>query len=150
MYKQLIQRQLGYLVGKKIASSRKERRKLSFFSDAKRKEIILWMWLHGDKDKDQIKETIQDKFCVSDQDAEDIFYEAFPDGLDLDENKVLDDLDETLSRTTNMKPAVVTNVMDTLTGKAPETVIEHFEVNPVVTNQLKLVIGTLLKRRQLP
>ena len=149
MYKNFIQRKIGFLVGKKITATRKEGNKLSFFSDIKRKEIIIWMWLNGDKDKDQIKELIIDKFHISEQDAETIFYEAFPDGLDLQEEEMLNDLDSTLKRTTNMRPKIVSDMVDSLTGNVPEITLNQYNITPTVEKQVKIVVGSMLKSRNI-
>ncbi len=123
--------------------------RFGFFSEEKRKEIIVWMWQNGDKDKDQIKEIIQNKFNVSDQDAEQLFYEAYPDGLDLQEEQALDNLDNVLYRVVDINPEFISNVIDTLTGDLPESILNQSNINPAVQNQIKLVVGTILKRRNL-
>ena len=149
MYSKLIKRNLGFLVEKKITAERKGRRRLSFFSDTKRKEILVWMWLHGNKDKDQIKEIIKTQFNLLDDDAERLFYEAYPDGLDKQEEEVLKELDNVLMYVVDLSPAVVPDTINVLTNQAPETVLEQYNLNPAVQNQMKLVINTLLKRRNL-
>lgn len=123
--------------------------RFGFFSEEKRKEIIVWMWLNGDKDKDQIKEIIQNKFNVSDQDAERLFYEAYPDGLDLQEEQALDNLDNVLCRVLNMNPAFISNAIDVLTGSSFESTLNQPTIDPTVQNQISLVVGTILKRRNL-
>lgn len=123
--------------------------RFGFFSEEKRKEIIVWIWLNGDKDKDQIKEIIQNKFNVSDQDAERLFFEAYPDGLDLQEEQALDNLDDVLHRVINMTPTFVSNAVDALTGVLPESTLNQSTIDPSIQNQINLVVGTILKRRNL-
>lgn len=123
--------------------------RVSFFSDTKKKEIIVWMRLQENKDKDQIKECIIDKFNVSDQDAESLFYEAFPEGLDDFEEEMLTQLDTTLNRVVNMEPAIISNIIDSLTGNMPEMALDHYQLDPAIQSQIKLVLGSMLKRRDL-
>jgi hypothetical protein len=148
-YKKLLKRKIGFLMEKKNLQERKKNNRFSFFSDDKRKEIIVWMWLNGDKDKDQIKELIIDKFHISDMDAATIFYEAFPDGLDLQEEEMLEDLDNTLKRTTNMNPKVVSDMVDSLAGNTTNLTLNQYNINPTVEKQVKLVIGLMLKSRNI-
>ena len=107
------------------------------------------MRLQEHKDKGQIKEFIIDKFNVSERDAEKLFYEAFPDGLDCYENEMLDQLDSVLVRVVNIEPAVISNTIDSLMGNMPEMVLDHYNIDPSVKSQIKLVVGTILKRRDL-
>ncbi len=150
MYKEFIKRRVAFLLERKGNELRKfGRYRVSFFSDTKRKEIIVWMRLQEHKDKDQIKEFIIDKFNVSERDAEKLFYEAFPDGLDCYENEMLDQLDSVLVRVVNIEPAVISNTIDSLMGNMPEMVLDHYNIDPSVKSQIKLVVGTILKRRDL-
>lgn len=107
------------------------------------------MRLQENKDKDQIKECIIDKFNVSDQDAESLFYEAFPEGLDDFEEEMLTQLDTTLNRVVNMEPAIISNIIDSLTGNMPEMALDHYQLDPAIQSQIKLVLGSMLKRRDL-
>jgi len=134
---------------KDIEGYKKGSIKFGFFSEEKRKEIIVWIWLNGDKDKDQIKEIIQNKYNVSDQDAEKLFNEAFPDGLDLQEEQSLDDLDNYLYKVVNVSPSYVSNVIDVLTGAFTEPSLAKYNIDPSVQHQINLVVGTILKRRNL-
>ena len=150
MYKGFIKRRIAFFIEKRDTESRKlGRYRVSFFSDVKRKELIVWMRLQESKDKDQVKEFIIDKFNVSDQDAEKLYYEAFPEGLDSYEEEMLDQLDSTLSRVVNIEPAIISNTFDSLMGNMPEMALEHYNIDPSVKSQIKLVVGTILKRRDL-
>ena len=154
MYKKFIMRKVAYLLNKKQNIDRNKSKKqgsvrFGFFSEEKRKEIIVWIWLNGDKDKDQIKEIIQNKFNVSDQDAERLFFEAYPDGLDLQEEQALDNLDNVLNKVINMTPTFISNAIDVLTGILPESTLNQSTIDPSIQNQISLVVGTILKRRNL-
>jgi len=97
----------------------------------------------------QIKEIIQNKFNVSDQDAEKLFYEAYPDGLDLQEEQALDDLDNFLYKIINISPAYISSTIDSLTGNFPNSNLNQYNIDPSISNQINLVVGTILKRRNL-
>jgi len=150
MYKQLIKRKIAFLLETKQNALQKSRsNRFAFFAEDKRKEIIVWMWLQENKDKDQIKEFIIDKFNVSTQDADNLFYEAYPDGLNLQEDDLLNDLDSMLTEVAGTQPGIISDTMDILQHKLPETALEHYELPTNVQNQIKIVIGTLLQKRQL-
>ena len=150
MYKELIKRNIAFLLEKRNNGLRKfGRYRVSFFSDIKRKEIIVWIRLQKNKDKDQIKEFIEEKFSVSDSDAEKLFYEAYPDGLDSYENKMLDQLDDVLRRVTTMRPSIVSDIINSIMGGTSEMIFDNYNIDESVKNQITLVIGTLLKRRDL-
>jgi hypothetical protein len=150
MYKSFIKRRIAYLLEKKnIIRTKLGRSRVSFFSDIKRKEIIVWMWLQQNKDKDQITEAAMDKFNLSEQDAENIFYEAYPDGLSPQEEEMVDDLDKILTRVVDLKPSIITDMTDVLMGDAPEETLNQYTTDPVVQNQIKIVVGTLLKSRSI-
>jgi hypothetical protein len=58
----------------------------------KYKEIVVWMRIQKNMDKDQLKEFIISKFNVSDFDSEKLFNTAFPVGLDFKEKKLISDI----------------------------------------------------------
>jgi len=150
MYKPFIKRRLSYLLERRnITKTKLGRSRVSFFSDIKRKEIIVWMWLQQDKDKDQITEAAMDKFNLSEQDAESMFYEAYPDGLSPQEEEMVDDLDNTLNRVVDLKPSLITDMTDVLMGTLPEECLTQYTTDSQVQNQIKIVVGTLLKSRNL-
>ena len=150
MYKPFIKRRLSYLLERRnITKTKLGRSRVSFFSDIKRKEIIVWMWLQQDKDKDQITEAAMDKFNLSEQDAESMFYEAYPDGLSPQEEEMVDDLDNTLNRVVDLKPSLITDMTDVLMGTLPEECLTQYTTDSQVQNKIKIVVGTLLKSRNL-
>jgi len=150
MYKSLIKRKIAFLMEtKQNAIQKSKANRFAFFSDDKRKEVIVWMWLQENKDKDQIKEFVMDRFNVSDQDAEKLFYEAYPDGLNLQEDELLNDLDSMLTEVAGVQPEIISDTMNILQHKLPETALEQYELPTNVQNQIKIVISTLLQKRQL-
>ena len=112
-----------------------------------RKEIIVWMRLvSNNKDKDQIKDFIKSMFNVEDQDAEKLFYEAFPDGIDSYEKELLDELDSVMIRVVNLQPSIVTDTIQSIMHNSP---IPKTNLDPIIQEQLTTVIGTFLKRRHI-
>jgi len=149
-YKNFIKRRLAFLLeNNKVTTTKFDTSRISFFSDIKRKEVIVWMWLQKDKDKDQIVETVMDKFNLSKQDAEKMFYEAYPDGLEPQEEKMIDDLESTLNRVVNFDPSNIADMSAVLMGNLPEEYLNVYNTDPQVQKEIKLVIGTLLKNRRL-
>ena len=152
MYKELIQRRIAYLLDKQANKIQKGGRKILsdfFFSEDKKKEIIVWMWQYGDKDKDQIKEFVIEKFNLSNEDAEKLFYDAFPDGLDFKEEEILDSLDDNLSCVINMKPSIILDMLSSLSGETKELDFEKYNIDPHTIRNIKIVISSLLQRRKL-
>jgi hypothetical protein len=149
-YKALIQRKIAFMMEQKQNALKKTRgNRFAFFSDNTRKEVIVWMWLQKGKDKDQVKEFIIDKFNLSEQDAENLFYEAYPDGLDLQEEEILNNLDSMLTEVVGVQPKIVSDTMQILNKQLPESALEQYQLPSNVQNQIKIVIGTLLQSRQL-
>lgn len=151
MYKSLIRRKIGFLVDKNINEGKKKRanRRFSFFSESKRKELLVWMWLNGDKDKDQIKDFAKDKFNISEQDSEKLYYEAFPDGVSSEEEEILEELNSILVGLIGFQPSVVPDIIGIFTNEAPETILEKYNLPKNVQSQVKLVIRSMLQRRNL-
>ena len=149
-YKNYIKRRLTYLIENRRAKEAKfDTSRISFFSDTKRKEVIVWMWLQKDKDKNQIVETVIDKFNLSEQDATKMFYEAFPDGLEPQEEEMIDSLESTLNRVVDFDPSNITDISNVLMGTLPEEYLQVYNTNPQIQNEIKIVVGTLLKNRRL-
>ena len=98
MYRQLIKRKLGYLLqtNPSIVNSPSMTPAYQRFDDNKRQEIIVWIRQLKDMDKDQIKDNIKDKFNISDEDAEKLYYEAYPDGLSSEEEGLINCFEELL------------------------------------------------------
>lgn len=64
------------------------------FDPQKEQEIVVWMRLQQKGlDKQQITDFVKDKFHVDDLDAERLFHIAYPDGVSLEQKKILNDVD---------------------------------------------------------
>lgn len=119
MYKQLIKRKLGYLIqtNPSIINSPSISPAYQRFDDNKRQEIIVWIRQLKDMDKDQIKDNIKDKFNISDEDAEKLYYEAYPDGLSTEEEGLIYCFEELLPN--ECQQEVVDNVVLCLMDGTP-------------------------------
>lgn len=95
MYKNLIRRKLAYMMHteESIINAPSKSPAYQRFDSKKREEIVVWIRQLVGLDKDQIKNNIQDKFNVSDEDAERLYYEAYPDGLSSQEEEIIDYLE---------------------------------------------------------
>lgn len=99
MYKQLLKHKLGYLIqssNTSIINSPAKPQAYRRFDENKEKEIIVWIRQQQGLDKQQIKDAIKDKFNISNEDAEKLYYEAYPDGLNSQEEEYMDYLEEIL------------------------------------------------------
>lgn len=99
MYKTLLKRKLAYLIQSSDASiinspaiSKSYRR----FDEQKEKEIIVWIRQLWGMDKQQINDEVKSKFNVSDDDAERLYYKAYPDGISSQEEEIIDHFEKIL------------------------------------------------------
>jgi hypothetical protein len=127
----------------------KKTSKFGFFSEDKRKEIIVYIWMNGNKYKDDVKQIIMDKFNVSESDAEKFFYEAFPDGTSPQEEESYKQLDSSLQRTIAMNPSFISEFIDMISGDRPEIDLSAYNMPSDIVSQLKVVVSSALKERNL-
>jgi glutaminase len=79
-------------------------------------------------------------------DSERLFEMAFPDGLDLDENKVLETLEDYLKESNSISKKSIDSIFDSVLNK---TDVEIKSMNPMLVNATRIVISSLLQRRKL-
>jgi len=99
MYKQLIKRKLAYMMqtqNPSVINSPAMPKSYQRFNDDKAKEIIVWIRQLKGMDKNQIKDEIISKFNISDEDAERLYYEAYPDGLSSQEEELIEYFEQIL------------------------------------------------------
>ena len=99
-YKIYIQRKVGSLVNKKNNEYLKSRLSytISEITESKEKEIIVYLRNQQGLDKQQLIDFAKENFNILEQDAERLFYRAYPDGLDLTEEKLLGNLNNLLGK----------------------------------------------------
>ena len=114
------------------------------FLPEKNKEIIVHLRMQKDKDKDQLIEYMRNKFNLIDQDAERMFYEAFPDGIDLQEEDSLNSLENIL---VGVGGIPIELIEDTFNSLLSEENIHPTKVDPFIKDNIKIVVSSLLKRR---
>lgn len=146
MYKQLIKRKLGYLLqtNPSVINSPSTTPAYQRFDENKRQEIIVWIRQLVGMDKDQIKDNIMDKFNILDEDAEKLYYEAYPDGLSSIEEGLISCFEELLPKD-NQKD-IVDNVILCVTDGEPYS---NSNIDQEVLNLFLEFINEALSSRKL-
>jgi hypothetical protein len=147
MYKQLIKRKLAYLIQSSdtsVINSPAMPMSYQRFEDTKEKEIIVWIRLLRGKDKQQIKGEITTKFNVSEQDAERLFYMAYPDGLDSIEEEYADYFEEVLP-----KENALQTVDDAVSSVQKGKEFKPLGINPELAEPFLAFMAQLLQSRKL-
>lgn len=101
MYKTLVKRKLAYLIQSShpsIINSPAKPQSWQRFDENHEKEIIVWIRQQGNCDKSKIVENIMDKFNISNTEADRLYYEAYPDGLNSQEEELLEYFDQILPK----------------------------------------------------
>ena len=147
-YKSYIQRKIGSLVSKRSNEYLKSIYAYRFrgMTDNKEKEVVVYLRNQVGLDKQQLIEFTKNKFNLNDVDSEKLFEMAFPDGLDLDENKVLDTLEDYLKESNSISKKSIDSIFDSVLNK---TDVEIKSMNPMLVNATRIVISSLLQRRKL-
>ena len=147
-YKNYIQRKIGSLINKRNNSILKERRAYTYkgLSSNKEKEIIVYIRIQKDMDKQQLVDFIMKRFNVNEQDAERLFYLAYPDGLDFQENKSLDALNNVLSTLDCLPKEFIDKIFEAILEKRN---IDIKEIDPIIIDTTKILVSSLLRRRNL-
>jgi len=140
-YKNFIQRRLGELVNYKSKTS-----SYSFFgmSDGKKREIIVFLRNQTDMDKQQLMEFAQERFNVNEYDSEKLFYEAFPDGIDIKEANILNELNRSLKEA-KLPDSYMANAFNAAASKNDFA----SEIDPIIDGNVRLIISTLCHRRDI-
>jgi len=99
MYKELIKRKLARIIQASESSfinSPAIPKSYQRFDENKKKEVIVFIRQQPGLDKFQIIDLILNKFNTSKEDAERLYYEAYPDGLSSQEEELLEHFDQIL------------------------------------------------------
>ncbi|MFA5154790.1 MAG: hypothetical protein WC554_19750 [Clostridia bacterium] len=147
-YKTYIKRKLGSLINKRDNEYLKSVYAYRFrgMTDIKEKEIIVYLRNQKGMDKQQLIDFIKEKFDLNDIEAERLFDSAYPDGLDLEEEDLLDNLNNYLKESSSITKKAIDNIFDSLLNK---TNLEVKSFDPILFNTTKIVISSLLQRRKL-
>jgi len=147
-YKQYIQRRIGALVNQRNNAALRIRAAYTYqaLTSNKEKEIIVYLRIQKGLDKQQLIDFSVKRFNLSEQDAERIFYIAYPDGLDFQEEKALCDLDSILSTLDCLPRDFVDKIFESLLENKN---IDIKEINPVIVDATKIIVSSLLHRRNL-
>ncbi|HRZ18493.1 MAG TPA: hypothetical protein P5136_00310 [Methanofastidiosum sp.] len=143
-YKVYIKRKVGNLVNRKNNEMRK-----AFYTgltNDKEKEIIVYLRNQQGLDKQQLVDFAKDNFSISDQDAEQLFFMAYPDGLDLAEEKLLCNLNNILIKLDYLPKDFIDKIFKAILEKKD---IKIDKIDESVVDSTAVVVGTLLKERHL-
>jgi|SRR5271157_1339128 len=137
-YSKLIQRRAYPYINYNI------RTKLSF-DPTKEKEIIVWLRLQKDMDKQQLIDFMREKFNVAEIDAELIFEKEFPEGIEIDwDLKKVDDLAVLEKSISKQKVSAITDVC---LGLLPEDELDNIDMPNTIKREIVSIIGTYLRRK---
>ena len=110
------------------------------------REVIVHLRMQSGMDKDELMEYAKDKFNVNDYDAERLFFEAFPEGVDFEENQLLCEIDKSMEKEELAPKNFINQIFEHILGNE-ELKVET--VNPLVTDKVKLVVTAMLRKRHL-
>ena len=132
----------NYLISTKVHASFTS----GVFLPEKNKEIIVHLRMQKGKDKQQLIDYMSNKFNLLEHDAERLFYEAFPDGLDFQEEESLDTLENILVGMGGVPVEFLESVFNSCLSKSKEDSV-YPGVPPIVKDNVKIVVSSLLRRR---
>ena len=147
-YKTYIKRRIGSLVNKRNNEYLKSVYAYQFrgMTDTKEKEIIVYLRNQSDMDKQQLIDFSKEKFNLNDVEADRLFEMSFPDGLDLNEDKLLNNLNNYLKESNTVSKKSIDTIFDSLLNN---TESEIKSINPMLIETTRIVISSLLQRRRL-
>jgi hypothetical protein len=147
-YKAYIKRRIGSLVNKRNNEYLKSVYAYRFrgMTDNKEKEIVVYLRNQTDMDKQQLIDFSKEKFNLNDVEAERLFDMSFPDGLDLNEDKLLNNLNNYLKESNTVSKKSIDTIFDSLLNN---TESEIKSINPMLIDTTRIVISSLLQRRRL-
>lgn len=149
MYEQLIKRKLASLVQASdphTINSPATPKSYQRFDENKQKEVIVWIRQLPGLDKSQIKEELKTKFNISDADAERLYYEAYPDGMDSQEEELIEYFEQVLPEN---EPQIVDEAFAIVTENKPITVLDSFNIDPEISDLFVNFIKVLTDTRKL-
>jgi len=118
----------------------------SLVDPTKEEEIIVWMRLQHGMDKPELLDFVSKTFNVDLDTAEVIFTQAFPDGLDFEEEKAIESLENLAMRSQSIDAFDILDIVDFLSGSLSH---EPLCKNTEDYNIAKLVVASMLRKRYL-
>lgn len=112
MIKQLLKRKIAYLMQSSessIINTPNTLKSYQRFNKSKEEEIIVWIRQLVGMDKNQIMDFIINKFNISEDDAERLFFKAYPDGLSSIEEDCIESFTDMLPKN---NPEELSNIID--------------------------------------
>lgn len=149
MYRQLIKRKLASIVQASdphLINTPATPKSYQRFDENKQKEVIVWIRQLPGLDKLQIKDEIKRKFDMSDKDAERLYYEAYPDGMDSQEEELAEYFEQMLPENGS---EIVDEAFEIVTENKPITVLNSCNVDPEISELFINFIKVLTDTRKL-
>jgi len=148
MYKQLIKRKLAHLmqINPSILNSPAVSKDFQRFDENKQKEVIVWIRQLPGLDKLQIKDEIKRKFNISDKDSERLYYEAYPDGMDSQEEELTEYFEALLPENA---PEIVDKAFSIVLEDKPITILDSFKIDPETLELFINFITAITNNRKL-
>lgn len=140
--------QVGLTLNKSLAlqSLRTASIQYSIVSPIKEQEIVVWMRMQKDKDKPEIVDIVSKKFNIDTETAENLFSEAFPDGLEFEEESALDTLEVLSLESSDIDAYDILDLFEFLAGNSS---FEPFNKNNKDYELAKVVVSSILRKRHL-
>lgn len=117
------------------------------FDKQKEMEIIVWIRQLQNKDKQQITEDVIQKFNTSKEDAERLYYEAYPDGLSSQEEELLSFFEEVLPQD-NQEDVVDRTIMIVL-DPTSNSIMNHPDMDIETSDLFYDLMNTMMQQRQI-
>ena len=116
------------------------------FDENKQKEVIVWIRQLPGLDKLQIKDEIKRKFNISDKDSERLYYEAYPDGMDSQEEELTEYFEALLPENA---PEIVDKAFSIVLEDKPITILDSFKIDPETLELFINFITAITNNRKL-
>jgi hypothetical protein len=149
MYKKLIKRKVASLVQASdphAINSPATPKSYQRFDENKQKEVIVWIRQLPGLDKLQITDEIKQKFNISDEDAERLYYEAYPDGMSSQEEELTEYFEQALPEN---EPQIVDEAFAIVVENKPITVLDSFNIDPEISELFLNFVKALTDTRKL-
>lgn len=124
----------------------------SYLPVGKEEEIVVWMRLQEDMDKQQIIQFVEDKFNLNSFHSDKLYTKAFPDKLEKQEESVLNNLDEEFnSNKINIPKELIDDIFSMHLENASINSLQKYEteLGEEVPSILNNICYILLKNRNL-
>jgi len=133
-YERILKRKLAYLLqtsDTSIINSPAVPKSYLRFDEQKEQEIVVWIRQLQGEDKQQIMDNIIDKFNISEEDAERLFFVAYPDGLSFQEEENINQFEPELPQC-NQSQFIDDSISIIIDNQNPSDLVEDYEMDPEI------------------